>query len=49
VPPGTRPRAALTLDEAGGIRHMTDGQLLNVRAARPNDAPAPLPAIRKLR
>jgi hypothetical protein len=42
-------RAALTLDEAGDIRHLTDGQLLNLRAARPDDARAPLPAVGKLR
>jgi hypothetical protein len=42
-------RAALTLDEARDIRHLTDGQLLNLRAARPDDARAPLPAVGKLR
>jgi len=42
-------RAALTLDEAGDIRHLTDGQLLNLCAARPDDARAPLPAVGKLR
>ena len=42
-------RAALTLDEAGDIRHLTDGQLLNLGAARPDDARAPLPAAGKLR
>ena len=42
-------RAALTLDETGDIRHLTDGQLLNLRAARPDDARAPLPAVGKLR
>jgi hypothetical protein len=42
-------RAALTLDQAGDIRHLTDGQLLNLRAARPDDARAPLPAVGKLR
>jgi hypothetical protein len=42
-------RAALTLNEVGDIRHLTDGQLLNLRAARPDDARAPLPAVDKLR
>ena len=42
-------RAALTLDEAGDIRQLTDGQLLNLRAARPDDARAPLPDVGKLR
>jgi conjugative relaxase-like TrwC/TraI family protein len=42
-------RAALILDEAGDIRHLTDGQLLNLRAARPDDARAPLSAVGKLR
>ena len=42
-------RAALTLDQARDVRHLTDGQLLNLRAARPDDARAPLPAVGKLR
>ena len=42
-------RAALTLDESGDIRNLTDGQLLDLRAARPDDARAPLPAVGKLR
>jgi hypothetical protein len=32
--------AALTLDEAGDIRLLTDGQLLNLRAARPDEVGA---------
>jgi hypothetical protein len=42
-------RAALTLDEAGDIRHLTDGQLLNLRAARSGDARSTLPAVDQLR
>jgi hypothetical protein len=42
-------RAALTLDESGDIRNLTDGQLLNLRAARPDDPRTPLPAVSKLR
>jgi len=42
-------RAALTLDEARDIRNRTDGQLPNLRAARPDDARAPLPAAGQLR
>ena len=40
-------RAALTLDDAGDIRHLTDGQLLNLQEARPDDARVPLPAVRQ--
>jgi hypothetical protein len=44
----TEARAALTLDETGDIRHLTDGQLLNLRAARPGDARSTLPAVGQL-
>ena len=42
-------RAALTPDQARDVRHLTDGQLLNLRAARPQDTRAPRAAVGKLR
>ena len=42
-------RAALTPNVARDVRHLTDGQLLNLRAVSPEDTRAPLPAVGKIR
>ena len=42
-------RAALTPDQARDVRHLTDGQLLNLRAACPQDTRGPLLSVGRLR